>query len=48
MMDLTARERIYQRMLLWAYTRARELGMTAVEATEEAFQVAEFVKRLAA
>jgi len=42
--NLTIRDRIKSKILLWAYTNARQLGYTATEATEEAFEVADFVK----
>ncbi len=40
---MTASERIYHMMLIWAYNNARKLGMSA---TEEAFDVGNFVKRV--
>lgn len=45
---MTAQEQIRSKILLWAYTNARQLGMTATEATEEAFEVADFVKQVMA
>jgi len=42
---MTTRERIYHMMLIWAYTNARQLGMSATDATEEAFEVGDFIKR---
>jgi hypothetical protein len=40
---MTARDRIRLAAMCWAYSRARQAGLSAIEAQAEAFEVADFI-----